>query len=160
MNLYAAKHLARTLMAAHGLRDWSFHFDHARRRFGTCQPTRRCITLSRMLTLLNDEDEVRDTILHEIAHALTPGDGHGPRWKAMCVKIGANPRRCYTDDHVTSPPRRPAPFKIGCVACGWWHDRHRRTRRKLICKQCRRPVVIALATTPVSSAAEVPTVSS
>ena len=79
MNLFEASILARSLMSEHGLADWGFAFDHARRRFGACNYTRRRITLSRPLTLLNGIDEVRDTILHEIAHALCPGDKHGPR---------------------------------------------------------------------------------
>ncbi len=147
MNLYEARNLARSLMAAHNLTGWTFTFDHARRRFGACSPTRKRITLSRALTLLNGEGEVRDTILHEIAHALTPGDGHGRQWKAMCLRIGARPVRCYTDAHVTSPPRRVAPLQIGCPACGWWHNRHRLTRRKLICKTCRTGVVFRHAPT-------------
>ncbi|HYO07513.1 MAG TPA: SprT-like domain-containing protein, partial [Tepidisphaeraceae bacterium] len=81
MNLYAARLLTRSLMNQHGLSDWRFDFDHARRRFGSCRPRQKLITLSRHLVFLNEEPEVRDTILHEIAHALTPGDGHGRRWK-------------------------------------------------------------------------------
>ena len=144
MNLYAARGLARTLMRQHGLEPdgWTFKFDHAKRRFGSCQSgrSRKWITLSRSLTLLNDEPQVRDTILHEIAHALTPGDGHGPAWKAKCIEIGANPRRTYGDDEVISPPRRAAWFEMGCQRCDWWVDRRRRTRRKLVCKKCRQPV--------------------
>src|SRR5688500_10175660 len=147
MNLYAARNLARSLMAQHGVGDWTFAFDHARRRFGSCQPRRKRITLSRMLTLLNDEPEVRDTILHEIAHALTPDDHHGPRWKAACAQLGAKPVRCYTDDSVISPARRIARYRIGCPKCGWWHDRHRRTRRRLICRTCRAVVVIEVKST-------------
>jgi predicted SprT family Zn-dependent metalloprotease len=142
VNLYEAHHLARDLMTRHGLSDWRFHFDHARRRFGSCRLGTRTITLSRPLTLLNDIDQVRDTILHEIAHALAPGDGHGAKWKAACRAIGAAPKRCYDDATVTSPQRREAPMLIGCTHCDWWADRRRRTRRKLICKLCRRPVTI------------------
>ena len=91
MNLYAARDLALALMRQHGLNDWTFRFDHARRRFGSCQPRRKVITLSRPLAFLNAEPQVRDTVLHEIAHALTPGDGHGSRWKRKCVEIGAEP---------------------------------------------------------------------
>jgi predicted SprT family Zn-dependent metalloprotease len=144
MNLYAARHLALELMKQHGLSDWSFRFDHARRRFGSCRTRAKVITLSRPLTFLNDEAQVRDTVLHEIAHALTPEDGHGEVWKRKCREIGADPRRCYTDQEVLSPPRRVAPYRIGCEACGWWADRHRRTRRKLMCRACRKPVVIRL----------------
>jgi len=144
MNLYEAQHLARELMTKHGLVNWRFQFDHARRRFGSCRLRTRTITLSRPLTLLNTIDEVRDTILHEIAHAVTPGDGHGAKWKAACRAIGATPKRCYDDAAVVSPPRREAPMVIGCANCNWWADRRRRTRRKLICKLCRGPVTLRL----------------
>jgi hypothetical protein len=42
--------------------------------------------------------EVMDTILHEIAHALTPG-GHTKAWKATAAAIGATPKRC-SEFHV------------------------------------------------------------
>jgi predicted SprT family Zn-dependent metalloprotease len=127
-------------MNRHGLADWAFRFDHARRRFGSCRMRAKLITLSRMLTLLNSETQVRDTILHEIAHVLTPGDGHGQRWKDKCVEIGARPERCYDDDDVAAPPRRAARYEIGCRVCDWWADRHRITRRRLICRKCATPV--------------------
>ena len=137
MNLYEAAHLARSLMKEHGLDGWAFAFDHARRRFGACNYTRKRITLSRPLVLLNGMDEIRDTVLHEIAHALCPDDGHGPRWRAKCREIGAKPKRCYSDETVASPPRRPAPYEWGCGACGWWVERRRRTRRAYVCAKCR-----------------------
>jgi predicted SprT family Zn-dependent metalloprotease len=128
--------LARELMIRHGLADWKFQFDHARRRFGSCQYGRKLITLSRPLTLLNDPEQVRDTVLHEIAHALTPGGGHGARWKARCLEIGARPARCYTDQAVRSPARSPARYRLGCRTCGWWVERRRVTGRRYICTRC------------------------
>lgn len=137
MNLYEAAHLARELMNRHGLHDWSFAFDHARRRFGRCDYTHRRITLSKSLTFLNFLEEVRDTVLHEIAHALTPGAKHGPRWRAKCREVGARPVRCYTEQHVVSPPRRPARYLLGCPQCQWWVERHRTARQPYICTRCR-----------------------
>jgi predicted SprT family Zn-dependent metalloprotease len=136
-----AAQLARTLMVQHGLSGWTFRFDHARRRFGSCRYGQKTITLSRPLTLLNEEVQVRDTILHEISHALCPGEGHGPRWKAQCRRIGAKPVRCYTEQAVRSPARGPARYRMGCHHCGWWVDRRRRLAGRYVCRQCRGPLV-------------------
>ncbi len=146
MNLYLARDLARSLMKQHGLGDWHFAFDHARRRFGSCQAARRLITLSRTLTFLNSPEEVRDTILHEIAHALTPRDGHGRQWKATCVAIGAKPERCYQLAQVITPPSRLARYQLGCPKCGWKTPRFRQPTRKLLCRACRSPVVLEINT--------------
>ncbi|HRK30538.1 MAG TPA: SprT-like domain-containing protein [Tepidisphaeraceae bacterium] len=138
MDLVDARKLARSLMDQHGLAAWQFDFDHARRRFGACFVTRRAITLSAYLVHLNTEAEVRDTILHEIAHALTPGDGHGARWKAMCVRLGAKPERCFKEaDGVKTVRTR---LRVGCARCGWWANRHRMTWAVRLCRKCRKPI--------------------
>ena len=62
--------LARRLLAEHGLSGWTVGLDRAKTRAGACHYSRRLITLSAPLTRLHTEDDVRDTILHEIAHAL------------------------------------------------------------------------------------------
>ena len=76
MNLNDAKTLANELMNQHGLYDWTFMFDDAKLRFGQCRHRSKEISLSRELTELNDVVHVKDTILHEIAHALLPRGTH------------------------------------------------------------------------------------
>lgn len=39
----------------------------------------------------DSESEIIDTILHEIAHAMTPGAGHNTYWRQMAESIGAKP---------------------------------------------------------------------
>jgi predicted SprT family Zn-dependent metalloprotease len=136
VNPLDARHLALELIAAHGLTEWRFGFDHARRRFGCCKYRAKLITLSRPLTLLNPVDQVRDTLLHEIAHALTPGDGHGAKWRAACVRLGARPKRCYGEQEVVAPPRRAAAYRYGCRPCAWWVDRRRLVANRYVCAKC------------------------
>lgn len=134
MTLGDARALAETLMARHALAGWTFAFDRARRRLGSCQPGRHRITLSAPLTRLNHEAVIRDTVLHEIAHALTPGAGHGPAWRAACLRVGAKPERCAADGDVVLPP---APYALVCDRCGSHYARFRRTRGRYVCGHCR-----------------------
>jgi predicted SprT family Zn-dependent metalloprotease len=116
---------ARRLMDAHGLHNWSFAYNRRKRSLGVCQFRRRRIELSIHLLEHNPAAEVRDTILHEIAHALVgPGHGHDRVWKEMCRKVGARPERIAHEAHM--PPGR---WQAGCGACGKVYHRHRRPPR-------------------------------
>jgi predicted SprT family Zn-dependent metalloprotease len=112
-------------MDAHGLRDWSFAYNRRKRSLGVCQYRRRRIELSIHLIERNSAAEVRDTILHEIAHALVgPGHGHDAVWKEMCRRIGARPERVAHDADM--PPGR---WRADCGTCGKVYHRHRRPHR-------------------------------
>lgn len=85
--------MARRLMEEHGLPDWTLAFVEARRRLGDCHFRDRVIRISRAHALQASEEQIRDTVLHEIAHAIAgPEAGHGPLWKATARRIGATPR--------------------------------------------------------------------
>ena len=85
--------LARELMDKHGLGDWTFAFLEAERRLGDCNYRDRVIRVGRTHALDAGEAEIRDTILHEIAHAIAgPEAQHGALWKATARRIGATPR--------------------------------------------------------------------
>ena len=129
MNLIQAQRLARGLMDQYGLtkRGWHFELDKAKSRFGCCKYTYKTITLSKALTEANEEVEVKDTILHEIAHALVgPGHGHGEVWKAKCREIGCRDQRCYTHEYVI-PVK--AKYQATCEGCGRTFQRHKKTPR-------------------------------
>lgn len=131
-----AYNLAVELMDKHGLLDkgWSFNFDDTKRRFGVCRYRSKTIGLSLPLTLANQEAEVRDTILHEIAHALVgPGNGHNEVWKAKCREIGCRDQRCYTHEYVVPVVSK---YKAVCGGCGVVHRRHKKLPRgrRVACK--------------------------
>ena len=85
--------LARDLMDAHGLDDWTLAFVESRRRLGECWYDHQLIRIARHHAIEDPEPEIRDTVLHEIAHALAGhAAGHGPVWKAIARRIGATPQ--------------------------------------------------------------------
>lgn len=131
-DLKSVEQTATRLMALHGLTDkgWTFAWDRAVRRFGICKHKKRQITLSRELTLLNDEQEAKETILHEIAHALVgPNKGHGPEWKQVCLAIGGNAKRCHNAE-------TPDPNWEGVCPAGHTIRRHRKPRGVSSCTTC------------------------
>lgn len=71
-----------------GGQGWKFAWNNRKRAFGLCSYRKKEIQLSIFLSETEPFDSVCDTILHEIAHALTPGAGHGPAWKAVARRIG------------------------------------------------------------------------
>jgi len=137
MDQEGAARMARDLMAEWGLGDWRFAFDAAVRRFGHCRFDDRTITLSRHLVALNDEALVRDTVLHEVAHALAGAKhGHDGVWRRYALEVGARPDRTFGDE-VASPPAR---WVGTCPGCGTRLERHRlrRRTRQLACAACGR----------------------
>ena len=86
--LRRALDMAAMLMAEHGLEGWRVRLDHARRRAGQCDYTNRQISLSRYYVRHAEEAHIRDTILHEIAHALVgPFHGHDAVWRRKAREI-------------------------------------------------------------------------
>lgn len=100
MDLFSIELETKRLMAAYGLNDqgWVFKWDNAARKFGQCIYSSKTITMSRMLASKRTPANIRNTVLHEIAHALVgPGHGHGPVWRAKAISIGCDGERCGTD---------------------------------------------------------------
>ncbi|BAW92159.1 hypothetical protein CHIBA101_0287 [Actinomyces sp. Chiba101] len=124
--------LARGLMEAHGVGDWELALDRARRRAGQTDHARRRITLSRPLTALYSPSEVRETVLHEIAHArVGPAHGHDAVWAAEARRLGASGRRLVAADAPSLPGRW-----VGICPAGHTVDRMRRPRRPMSCARC------------------------
>lgn len=124
MNLLAAQSLAIELMDQHGLIDlkWYFEFDNSSRRFGCCNYRKHCISLSKKLVLLNEVEQVKDTILHEIAHALVGFEhGHDYVWRQKAIEIGCNGQRCYSSEDTVLVEGKYAAECPGCKRISYRH---------------------------------------
>ena len=125
---------ATQLMQKYGLVDWRVKLDHARRRAGQCDYNNKVISLSRLYVRNSDKNHVRDTILHEIAHALVgPHHGHDAVWRQKAREIGCTATRCHTLNFSRARWQMKCPK--GCFSI----ERHRR-KFGLICAKCKTAV--------------------
>ena len=127
--------LALSEMTIHGLtrKGWTFAFDKAKRRRGCCKCHKKQITVSiyHLRDWPDNRSDVRETILHEIAHGLCDdNEGHGPEWKRTAQRIGATPSR------ATCVPM-DVPYLWTGACTGRTHQAHRKRRRAVYkCKCC------------------------
>ena len=146
MDLQMAAIKTIRLMNEHGLIEagWRVDLDRAQRRFGLCSHWRKLITISAAYIQVNEWDNdppsnyfgIKDTVLHEIAHALIgPGHGHDFFWRMKCSEIGCDPTRCVRETTV----RPAAPYVSTCPTCGQEFRVYRKGKhfKNYRCGRCR-----------------------
>lgn len=126
--------LAEFLIAKHGLIGWTFKYNTRKKALGLCRYSTKTIELQRYHAEQSDLKDIVDTLLHEIAHAMTPGRGHGPEWQAACQQIGAKPERLYHGPKIDVP----AKWTLTCPTCGKQVKKHRKPTRNHSCGACDR----------------------
>lgn len=124
------KRLAEELIAKHLETKWIVLFNNTIRQIGACNASGRYIQLSKAF-LNNGLDFYKETILHEIAHAIDferngKFNGHGPIWKDIARSIG-----CKEVTASTSTAGQPkGKFTVLCsVDCGWSRQAYKLTKR-------------------------------
>jgi predicted SprT family Zn-dependent metalloprotease len=134
--LIETQRLANQLMKEHGLLDkepaWTFGFSNEKTAVGRCYLSQKKIVYSKWY-IDSTDDSIRQTLLHEIAHALVyeevgkiykhgSNDWHGRTWRKKALEIGCRPERvsydanfngnynwlieCKTEDCEAGPWRR------------------------------------------------------
>jgi predicted SprT family Zn-dependent metalloprotease len=146
MILEEAQTLALLHMDEWGLiDDFDFEFEDCKRTLGRCHYSTKKITLSKWFVELNKEEEIEDTILHEIAHALSwiydGFTGHGRIWKRWAMKVGANPKRCSKNN--LQHPQAHYKYVDNC-GCGKTFQRHRVSKyRTYHCPSCKKSLFLS-----------------
>jgi predicted SprT family Zn-dependent metalloprotease len=122
---------------------YCFGFNSRKRAFGLCRYNIKKVELSLPLCTENldkIDTRIKNTILHEIAHALSvhvygirEGRGHGPKWKSIAKQIGCDGNRCYDGDSVNKVKGK---YSLVCDHCGYETPKHRKGSRLYACPKC------------------------
>ena len=147
MKLGEAKTLALQLMAkfdvlGDGHEKWEWGgFNNKRANCGECYVAlgHRKIMLSKHYVIANPEENVRNTILHEIAHALDTeerGDSwHDEHWRKWCRFVGCREER-INDKAIVK-------YKYNDACCGSKFGRHRiSSNHSYSCSSCGRSLFV------------------
>jgi len=129
-----AERTARELIAEHLGPTWRFKWNNRKRSFGMCSYSDKTIQLSRIMTANQKREDIMDTILHECAHALTPGDKHGPAWRRMAHRLGCVPSstgRASTETRERLNSVAPWVMMYNDEVIRVFHKRPTRTMQKL-----------------------------
>ncbi len=147
MDLAKLKDIAAQELFKHKLIGWTVALVDTGRRLGVCKFKGKHIGISEHFARHSPEENVLDTLFHEIAHALTPGHGHDTVWKAMAFKLGATPRAC--DAFPDSVPK-PGDWQAKCSTCGMVYHRYKRPMQLsgYKCKYDRSPLTFAYVGDP------------
>lgn len=75
------------------VRKYRFTFGKRKKAYGVCDYRAKTISINMYLSQYCEKNDVQDTMLHEMAHAIDKGvngysSGHGRNWKKICYQIG------------------------------------------------------------------------
>ena len=120
----------------HGLVEWRYvRNDRLTQTAGRCKYFQKTIELAGWLLDHNTEEEIMQTLVHEIAHALTKGHGHDRVWAAKCRELGGTGEAYYNrgNRNVNNPntERRYSSktYSVYCQGCGYDFPFYTRKRK-------------------------------
>jgi predicted SprT family Zn-dependent metalloprotease len=142
MTREAVATLATELMEVHGVSHFTFGFNEDKRRLGVTKPKLQKIEISIFHADFSSLSELRNTILHEIAHVKFPPvrngkrwEIHGPGWKACARSIGCTGDRCGTFSATGRDQLCTVSKYVGsCVTCGYKYYRQQKPVKDYKCR--------------------------
>ena len=126
-----AKNVTELFFEKHNIYDWIFKINRQKCSCGECDYRKKSISISKYYLKNAKIDDMVNTILHEIAHVLTPRHHHDKIWKSVALSIGATGNRV----HKTAK-RIKGNVRYKCPKCGKISYYHRTLKRLKACRQC------------------------
>ena len=127
--------LGAELMNKH-LHDWTLRWNRSLRCNGQCSHFDKVIYVSKYHIEFASIDEFKNTILHEIAHAIAGfREGHGPEWVRIAKEIGCDGRRLCAVNSTKKEYLEKKSIHLRCP-CGKAVLKRLRVTRALMSKVC------------------------
>lgn len=113
---------------------YSFQFSNAKNTHGYCSYRKKVIAVSLPYIKVATQDQIFNTITHEIAHAIAGHSaGHSYQWQSIHKSLGGNGKRC-SEVSVTEG----AKYIQSCVNGCWEQPKFRKPRVDMSRYHCRK----------------------
>lgn len=144
MDILFAERIAYGLAKRYGVNDIYVKFNNSRRYFGrACHGGVRVLELSKPMVELNNIKQVKETILHELAHlAVGPNNGHNEIWRQKVISFGGLGCTYWTDaERANKLGAVVAAYKgtVKCRQCNYQRKAFRKPRyfNNRLCPKCK-----------------------
>lgn len=147
MDTLLVRRLGNELLEKYNLKEkgWKFGIDTSNKSYGRCDYKNKVIFLSKVFCLTITDFEIKDTILHEIAHIMCPNHGHDDVWKKTAISIGCSGNICgdVKSDAVSKEKldlfnKVKFNFKVECLTCKTISYRNIKPANDISCGKCSR----------------------
>lgn len=123
----------------HNLHNWKLIISLMIDKVGLCDYYHKTITISAifMMGYNCNYAKVKKALMHEIAHAITPGHNHNSVWKKTCGRIGGDTRLAMT---MVMPHKN---WAMLCRSCKWRNEYNTKPLSQgLVCASCKNSVYV------------------
>lgn len=127
-HLKTAQMTATRLLQEHGLYEqgWRFAWNTNKTRNGVCRYGTKRIEASTVLSRVRTDEQVHQTLLHEVAHALAGHKAaHGPEWLAKARSIGYTGGTCSNEAETRAAVAQTSRYVGLCSRCDLRWPRHK-----------------------------------
>lgn len=123
-------------MEEHSITGWKIVWNNTKNTIGMCHYRKKTVFLSEFcFNTMKDKRDMVDTVLHEIAHIMAQGDGHGIKWAMACRKVGANVERCKSNSRFEDK-HGDFKYSLFCKVHGYSHGLSRLPKIERSCAKC------------------------
>lgn len=131
MKIAKVKEIVEQKINQANLIGWTVVYNNTVNTCGTCNYHYKVITISKKHCQVATDEEVFDTICHEVAHAVVGyDDNHSEIWFNECIKLGGT-------GNITSNQTIPYRYKGVCGKCSAVYKRHTAPQNKRVsCSKC------------------------